>query len=327
MKAVLFTEYGSPDLLELKEIEKPSPGDDEVLVKVYASSINEWDWNFIHGKPFSNRLAYGLRKPRKRILGADIAGRVADVGANVRKFQIGDEVFADQWDAWGGFAEYVCAGEEVLVRKPVNLTFAQAAAVPQAGILALHGLQSTGEIKPGQRVLVNGAGGGVGTFAIQIAKSIGTEVTGVDHTCKLETMRSLGADHVIDYTREDFTKSGQQYDLILDVAGYRSISDYKRALSVAGIYVMVGGASGRIFQAMFLSLWGWVTRKSRKIRVLVTRSGEDLAYLKGLIEAGNVVPVIDSHYPLSEVPAAYRRFGEGHHTGKIVITLDEDALA
>jgi len=324
MKAMVFTEYGSPDLLELKEVEKPTAADDQVLVKIHASSINEWDWSFISGKPFINRLAYGLRKPKKPILGADIAGVVEAIGANVKNFKPGDEVFADQWNAWGGFAEYVCATENVLVRKPANLTFVQAAAVPQAGILALHGLRASGQIKPGQKVLINGGGGGVGTFAIQVAKSIGTEVTAVDHTCKLETMRSIGADHVIDYTREDFTKNGQQYDLILDVAGYRSISDYRSALNASGIYVMVGGGSGRIFQALLSGLWGWITRRSRKIRVLVTRSGEDLADLKGLIEDGKVLPVIDSYYPLEEIPAAYRRFETGHHNGKIVITLEQD---
>ena len=324
MKAMIFTEYGSPDVLQLKDVEKPTPADDEVLVRVRASSVNEWDWSFLHGKPFTNRLGYGLTKPRKRILGADIAGKVEAVGKNVKQFQPGDEVFGDLWDTWGCFAEYVCAAENVLALKPANLTFEEAAAVPQAGMLALQGLCTTGEIEPGKKVLINGAGGGVGTFAIQIAKSIGTVVTGGDHTCKLDVMRSLGADHVIDYTRENFTKNGQQYDLILDVAGYRSIFDYKRALSPTGIYVMVGGASSRIFQALFLWLWGSITRSGKKIRVLVTRSEKDLAALKILLEAGTIVPVIDSTFPLSGVPEAYRYYGVGQHKGKIVINLEPD---
>ena len=327
MKAMLFTEYGSPDFLALKEVKTPIPADDEVLVRVHASSINEWDWSFLYGKPFLNRFAYGLRKPRKPILGADVAGVVAAVGKAVTRFQPGDEVFADQWDAWGAFAEFVCIKEDILVLKPENLAFHDAAAVPQAGMLALHGLHTTGQIKPGQKVAINGAGGGVGTFAIQIAKAVGTEVTAVDHTCKVEIMRSLGADHVVDYTREDFTKGGQQYDLILDVAAYRSISDYKKALRPAGIYVMVGGASGRIIQALLMNLWGFMTRSSKKVRVLISRSNEDLARLKVLIENGSVVPVIDSSYPLEKLPAAYRHYETGSHIGKIIITMKQDTAS
>jgi NADPH:quinone reductase-like Zn-dependent oxidoreductase len=323
MKAIVFTKYGPPDGLELKEVVKPSPKDDEVLLKVHAASINSWDWELLRGKPFLNRLLFGLLKPKIRILGADIAGRVEAVGKNVKQFQPGDDVFGDQWDEWGGFAEYVCARESVLVPKPAGITFEEAAAVPQAGVLALHGLRSTGQIQPGQKVLINGAGGGVGTFAVQIAKSVGAEVTGVDSTMKLDLMRSIGADHVIDYTQEDFTQNGQHYDLILDVVGNRSAFDHKRSLSPKGIYVMVGGPTARIFQTLIVGFWISVTGGSKKLRLLASRSDKDLAFMKELLEAGKVVPVIDRRFPLSEVPEALRYFGEGHHKGKIVITLEQ----
>lgn len=321
MKAVVYTKYGSPDVLQLKEVEKPIPGADEVLIKVLASSINEWDWSLVQGKPFINRLLYGILKPKKQIPGADIAGRVEAIGRNVKQFQPGDEVFGDLWDNWGGFAEYACAPENALTLKPDGMTFEEAAAVPQAGVMALQGLRNAGQIEPGQRVLINGAGGGVGTFAVQIAKSAGTEVTGVDCGSKLDMLRSIGADHVIDYTRKDFTQNGQHYDLILDVAGYRSIFDYKRALSPGGTYVMVGGYTSRIFQTLFLGLWGFMTGRAKKIRLLAAKPNKGIASIKELIKAGKVVPVIDKRYPLSGVAEAFRYFGDGDHKGKIVITL------
>jgi len=252
VKAIVYTKYGPPDVLELKEVEKPTPKDNEVLIKVHAASVNSWDWDLLRGTPFLNRLG-GLLKPKYKILGADIAGRVEAVGRNVKRFQPGDEVFGDLSECgWGGFAEYVCARENALALKPASMTFEEVAAVPQAAVMALQGLRDKGQIQPGQKVLINGAGGGVGTFAVQIAKSFGAEVTGVDSTRKLDMMRSIGADQVIDYTREDFTKSGQRYDLILDVVAYRSIFDYKRALSPKGIYVFVGGSMAAAFQAVFL---------------------------------------------------------------------------
>jgi NADPH:quinone reductase-like Zn-dependent oxidoreductase len=234
MKAIVYTEYGPPAVFQLKEIEIPAPRDDEVLVKIHAASVNSWDWELLSKKP--SMVSLGSRSnPKYKILGADIAGRVEAVGANVKQFKPGDEVFGDLCQSgWGGFAEYVCARENALALKPASMTFDEAAAVPQAGLLALQGLRNKGQIQPGQKVLINGAGGGVGTFAIQIAKSFGAEVTGVDSTMKLDKMRSIGADHVIDYTQEDYTKSGQRYDLILDVKANRSIFDYKRALRRKG---------------------------------------------------------------------------------------------
>ena len=324
MKAIVYHKYGSPDVLELKDVSKPTAKDNEVLVKVHASSVNDWDWGLLRGTPFVNRLLFGLLKPKIKILGVDIAGRVEAVGRNVKQFQPGDEVFGDLCGCgWGGFAEYVCARENALALKPASMTFEQAAAVPQAAVLALQGLRYKRQIKPGQKVLINGAGGGAGTFAVQIAKSFGAEVTGVDRTSKLDLMRSIGADHVIDYTQEDFTKNGQRYDLILDAASYHSIFDYKRALSPRGIYVMVGGSMARIFQVMFLGPW-FSMISSKKMGILAHNPNKDLAFLKELFEAGKVVPVIDRRYTLSEVPEALRYFGEGHAKGKVVITLEHN---
>ncbi len=322
MKAIVCTKYGSPDVLQLKEVEKPTPKDNEVLVKVHAASVNDWDWGLLRGKPFMNRLLFGLLKPKNTIFGCDIAGRVEAVGRNAKQFQPGDEVFGDlSGCGFGGFAEYVCARENALVMKPASMTFEEVAAVPQAAVLALTGLRYKGQIKPEQKVLINGAGGGMGTFAIQIAKSFGAEVTGVDSTRKLDLMRSIGADHVIDYTKEDFTKNGQCYDLILDNVVSRSIFDIKRVLSPKGIYVMVGGSMARFFQIMFLGLWISMLG-SKKIGILAHKPNKDLAFIIELFEAGKVAPVIDRCYPLKEVAEALRYFGKGHAKGKIVITLD-----
>ena len=320
MKAIVFHNYGQPDVLALEEIEKPSPEDDEVLVNVYSSCINSWDWELLQGIPFVNRLMAGILKPKKiKIPGCDIAGRIESVGKNVKRFQPGDEVFGDLSSCgWGGFAEYVAAPEKALVLKPACLTFEQAAAVPQAALLAFQGLQK-GEIRPGKKVLINGAGGGSGTFAIQIAKDIGAEVTAVDNTEKLDIMRSTGADHVIDYTQEDFTKNGQHYDLIFDNAANRSLSDYKRALSPGGVHVMVGGKSFNILQAMLVSMVG-----SRKFVLLLHKANKGLDTMKALFEAGKVVPVIDRSYPLSEAADAMRYFAAGHAKGKVVITLEHN---
>ena len=327
MKAIVFTEYGSPDSLQLKDVSKPVPNSNEVLVKVHASSINSWDWEFQSGSSWITRLSAGLLKPKptKQILGSDVAGTVEAVGKGVTRFKQGDELFGDLWDSWGGFAEYASADENTFERKPNNVTFEQAAAVPQAGVLALQGLRTTGKIQPGQKVLINGAGGGVGTFAIQIAKYIGTEVTGVDATDKLDLVRSLGADHVIDYTQEDFCKNGQQYDLILDVHTYRSMFDYKRALTPTGTYSIVGGSSLRVDQALLLRLWALITRDSQKLRLVMEGPNKGLADLAELLETGNVVPVVDRVYPLSEVPDALRYFVEGHHKGKIVISIENES--
>jgi NADPH:quinone reductase-like Zn-dependent oxidoreductase len=272
-----------------------------------------------------NRLVFGVLKPKTKILGCDIAGRVEAVGRNVKQFQPGDEVFGDiSGCGWGGFAEYVCASENALALKSAGMTFEQAAAVPQAGLLALQGLRDKGQIQKGQKVLINGAGGGAGTFAVQIAKSYGAEVTGVDSTGKLDMLRSIGADHVIDYTQEDFTKNGQHYDLVLDVVTYRSIFDYKRVLSPKGIYVMLGGGSwARVYQTMFLGPWISMTG-SKKMGILMHKPNKGLAFMKELLEAGKVVPVIDKRYPLSKVPEALRYFGKGDAKGKVVITVENN---
>jgi len=322
MKAMVYTKYGTPDVLQLKEVEKPGPEDNEVLIKVHAASVNSWDWDLLRGTPFVNRLMFGLLKP-KVILGCDIAGRVEAVGRNVKQLQPDDEVFGDlSGCGWGGFAEYVCARENALALKPACLTFEQAAAVPQAALLALQGLRYKGQIQPGQKILINGAGGGVGTFAVQMAKSLGAEVTGVDSTQKLEVVRSLGADHVIDYTQEDFTKNGKPYDMILDVAGFRSIYDYRRVLGPGGVYVMIGGSSALVFQLMFLGPWISMVG-SKKMGILLHKPNKGLDYMTGLFEAGKVVSVIDRRYRLSEAADALRYFGAGLARGKVVITLEE----
>ena len=324
MKAIIFTKYGPPEVLGLKEVEKPIPKDNEVLVKVHASSINDWDWGLLRGKPFMNRPFFGLLKPKTGILGCDIAGIVEAVGGDVEKFHPGDEVFGDiSGCGMGAFAEYVCALEDSLVLKPASMTFEEAAAVPQAAVLAFQGLRYMREIQPGERVLINGAGGGAGTFAVQIAKLMGAEVTGVDSTEKLEIMRSVGADEVIDYTREDFTKNGQLYDLILDMAAYHSIFDYKRALGQDGSYVVEGGSMFRVFQVLILgpliSVMG-----GKKMGVLMHKPHKDLDHIIDFFEAGKVKPVIDKRYPLSEVAEALRYFGEGHAKGKVVITVEHN---
>ena len=323
MKAIVFTRYGPPDALLLKEVPKPAPKEYEVLIEVRASSVNSWDWEFLNGIPLINRLLYGLFKPKKtkQILGADVAGIVEAVGRSVSRFQRGDEVFGDLWDNWGGFAEYACAHETALEPKPENLTFEKAAAVPQAGVLALQGLRKAGQIQPGQKVLINGAGGGVGTFAIQLAKLSGAEVTGVDASHKLNVVRSVGADHVLDYTEEDFTKTGERYDLIIDCQNFRSMFDNKRALRSGGTYAMIGGSIPRVYQLWFLSLIGLLTREDRKLCLVAEGPNKGLANLKELIKAGKILPVVDRTYRLSEVPEALRYFGEGRHKGKIVIAI------
>jgi NADPH:quinone reductase-like Zn-dependent oxidoreductase len=316
MKAIVFTRYGSPDGLELREVPRPTPEDDELLIDVHASSINSWDWEFLNGTPFLNRLMFGLLKPKP---GKQILGTVEAVGRRVTRFQPGDEVFGDLWDNWGGFAEYACAHEAALEAKPANSTFEEAAAVPQAGVLALQGLRMAGRMQPGQKVLINGAGGGVGTFAIQLAKRSGTEVTGVDAPHKLNVVRSVGADHVIDYTQRDFTSTAERYDLIIDCQGSRSMADYKRALRPGGTYAMVGGS--RVLPLLFESFRASLTGESRKFRLVAEGPNKGLAELKELLEAGELVPIIDRTYRLSEVPEALRYFGEGRHKGKIAIAV------
>jgi NADPH:quinone reductase-like Zn-dependent oxidoreductase len=321
MKALIFTQFGSPDGLQLCEIPTPTPKDDELLIEAHASSVNSWDWEFLNGTPFINRLMFGLLKPKpgKQVLGADLAGTVKAVGGQVTRFQPGDEVFGDLWSNWGGFAEYACARESSVELKPANVTFEEAAAVPQAGVLALQAFRKTGQMQPEQSVLINGAGGGVGTFAIQLAKLAGTIVTGVDASHKLDIMRSVGADHVIDYAQEDFTKTGEHYDLIIDCQNFRSMSDNKRALRPGGTYAMVGGS--RVLELLVLSFWSSMTRDSRAFCLVAEGPNKGLVDLKELMAAGKLVPAIDRTYRLSDVPEALRYFGEGRHKGKIVIAM------
>ncbi|MHA1945666.1 MAG: NAD(P)-dependent alcohol dehydrogenase [Candidatus Hodarchaeales archaeon] len=322
MKAWVRTKYGSPAVLQLKEVAKPIPKNNEVLVKVHTASLNAADLEYLRGTLIVRIAA--VRKPKYHILGSDIAGRVESVGRKVKKFQSGDDILVDlSVCGFGAFAEYTCIPEDALVLKPDNITFEDAATLPQAGILALQGLRDKKQIQPGHKVLINGAGGGVGTFAVQIAKYFGAEVTGVDSASKLDMVRSLGADHVIDYTKEDFTKSGLRYDLILDVVVHRSIFDYRRALNPKGSLVMIGGSVARIFQISFLglliSLFG-----SKKMGILMWRPNkkEDSIFLTDLLEAGKVVPVIDRRYPLSKVPEALQYLEAGHAQGKVVINME-----
>jgi NADPH:quinone reductase-like Zn-dependent oxidoreductase len=320
MKAIVYTKYGPPETLQLEEVAKPTPKDDEVLIKVRAVSVNRSDWEGLRGKPLYARIG-GLLKPRHQRLGSDIAGRVEMAGRIIWRFQPGDEVFGDILPRLGGFAEYVCARESALALKPPSMTFEEVAAIPQAAVIALQGIRDRGQVQPGEKVLINGAGGGAGTFAVQLAKMYGAEVTGVDNYGKLDFMRSLGADHVIDYTREDFTKNGKQYDLILDIVAHRSVFAYKRALRPNGSYFLAGGSVATILQILFLG--PWIRRTTgKKIRVLAVRPNiEDLDFMKELIEAGKVTPVIDRTYPLSEVPEAMGYVGEGHAQGKVVISV------
>jgi NADPH:quinone reductase-like Zn-dependent oxidoreductase len=323
MKAIVRSEYGSPDVLELKEIAKPSPSDDEVLVRVRASSVNMADVDYLLGRPKIARLGTGPRKPRNSGLGLDLAGEVEAVGKNVTGFQPGNEVFGDLTEhGFGAFAEYACAPESAFAIKPSGTTFEEAAAVPQAAVMALQGLRGKRPIQPGDKVLINGAGGNVGPFAVQIAKSFGAEVTGVDRTEKLGMLRSIGADHVIDYTQEDYAKTGQRYDRILDVAAYRSIFASKRALRPKGVYVMIPGSITQLVQAMLVGpLISVAGRHKMGMMMWKPFKDEDVAFVKRLIETGELAPVIDRTYPLSEVPQALRYQQDGHTRGKIVITM------
>jgi NADPH:quinone reductase-like Zn-dependent oxidoreductase len=317
MKAIVRTKYGPPEILQVKEVERPTPTDDEVLIKIHAVSVNRSDWEMLRGSPLYARVG-GLRQ----ILGSDIAGRIEMVGRNIKQFHPGDEVFGDIISRMGGFAEYVCARERNLALKPASLTFEQAAAIPQAAVIALQGIRDKGQVKAGQKVLVNGAGGGAGTIAVQLAKMYGAEVTGVDNTEKLDFMRSIGADHVIDYTKEDFTNDGLQYDLILDVVANRSVFAYKRALRPNGGYFAVGGSVAILLQILLLGPLIRLT-SGRRIRILAVQPNlKDLVHVAELCEAGKVVPVIDRRYPLIETAEAIRYLGEGHVRGKVVVTVE-----
>lgn len=321
MKAVVYTRYGPPDVLRLTDVEMPAPKDDEVLVKVHAVSLNGSDWETLRGRPLYSRIG-GPFRPRNHILGSDVAGRVEAAGRNATLWQPGDRVFADILSQMGGFAEYVGVPESALARMPAGMTYEEAAALPQAGAIALQGIRDKGHAQRGQKLLINGAGGGSGMYAIQLAKLHGAEVTGVDNAEKLEFMRSLGADHVIDYTREDFTRSGRRYDLILDLAAHRSVFAYRGSLTPGGRYLYVGGSVATLLQVLLIgSLTGGAARK--KLRLLAVRLGaQHLAPLVELCQAGKITTAIDRRYRLSEVPEALRYLGEGHAKGKVVVIVE-----
>lgn len=320
MKAIVCPTYGSPDVLEFREVTKPTPGDDEVLVEIHAAGVNAGDWHLMRADPFLIRLMFGFGKPKHPILGGDFAGRVEAVGGDVTRFQVGDEVFGSS-ATFGAFAEYAAVPERALVPKPATVTFEQAAAVPTSAVTALQGLRDHGKLQAGHEVLINGASGGVGSFAVQIAKALGADVTGVCSTSKVDMVRSLGADHVIDYTKEDFTAKGKQYDLILGVGGYHPLSSYRRALKPEGIYVMAGGETKQMFETMVLGSLMSMTGSKKMTNYIVRSNPEDLAFVGDLLEAGKVRPVIDRSYSLRDVPDAIRYLEAGRAKGKLVIDV------
>jgi NADPH:quinone reductase-like Zn-dependent oxidoreductase len=323
MKAIITAKYGPPDVIELTEVEKPTPQDNQVLVKIHAASVNFGNLVLLKGEPYLARIAFGLFKPKYTIPGGDISGVVESIGKDVTQFKPGDEVFGDlSGCSWGGFAEYVAAPEKAFALKPANLSFEEAAAVPMAGVTALQSLRDKGKIQSGQKVLINGASGGVGTFAVQIAKSYGAEVTGVCSTRNLDILKSIGADYCLDYQKEKFPQNDdRRYDLILGVNGHQPISAYKRALTPKGIFVHVGGSGAQMFQAMVQGPWVSMTGKQKMGTFLQRANQTDLVFMKELIEAGKVKPIIDRSYKLSETPEAFRYFEGGHAQGKVVITV------
>jgi NADPH:quinone reductase-like Zn-dependent oxidoreductase len=323
MKAILLKKYGLPDVLEIGEVAKPVPNDKEVLVRIHSVSINDWDWGLVRGKPFVIRLFFGLRKPKKTIPGVDISGKVEAVGGKVSSFNIGDEVYCDLSESGcGGFAEYVCVPENVLSKKPSNISHNDASALPHAGLLALQGLVEQGKVKSGQSVLINGAGGGVGTLGIQILKPYGVKAIGVDSGEKLDLMKSLGYDIVLDYKKTDFTDNGEKYDLILDTKSNRSVFKYARTLKKNGVYVTVGGSMYRLLETvLFGSLISLFT--SKQLSVLVHKPNKGLSQISKLVEKGKIKPVVDGPYGFDKIPELIQYFGEGRHLGKIVVEIEK----
>jgi NADPH:quinone reductase-like Zn-dependent oxidoreductase len=322
MKAICLTKYGGPEVLQLEEVDRPEPKENEVLVKIYAAAINDYDWCLMRGKPYFYRLLFGLLKPKNRIPGMEMSGIIAARGKNATQFEVGDAVYGDISEfGFGTFAEYLCINEKALTPKPAAMSFPEAAATPHAATLALQGLVDIGNIQSKQKILINGAGGGVGTFALAIAKLYNAEVTGVDTGAKLTTMKAIGFDHVIDYKKNDFTRSNQQYDLILDTKTCRPIGDYLRALSPKGRYVTVGGHLKRLLQTLalkpFISLFS-----QKSVDILALKTNKDLEYINTLFNDGKIKPIIDGPYALHEVPKLIQYFGEGKHTGKVVISLE-----
>jgi NADPH:quinone reductase-like Zn-dependent oxidoreductase len=323
MKAIIFKEYGLPNDLEIGEVSKPIPNDEEVLVRIHSASINDWDWGLVRGKPFVIRLFFGLKKPRINILGVDVSGKIEAVGDKVSSFKIGDEIYCDLSECGcGGFAEYVCVPKEILSRKPSNMSHNDAAALPHAGTLVLQGLVEKGKVKSGQSILINGAGGGVGTLGIQILKSYGVNVTGVDSDEKLDLMKSLGYDRVMDYKKVDFTENGEKYDLILDTKSYKSVFKYARSLKKNGVYITMGGSMYRLFEIALLgpliSLFS-----GKKLRVLIHKPNEGLNQISKLVEKGQIRPVVDGPYEFDKIPELIQYFGEGKHLGKIVVEIEK----
>lgn len=320
MKAAIYTRYGNVDELKLAEIGKPVPKDNEVLIRVHAVAINDWDWQLLQGIPFANRMINGLFKPKRQILGSDVAGTIEAVGKGVTQFKPGDEVFGDLSESWGGFAEFVCAREKQLALKPKAMTFEQAAAIPQAGMLAVQGLLDVGRVRTGQKVLINGAGGGVGTFGIQILKMHGVEATAVDSAEKIPLLRKLGYAHTIDFAQADFTRNGETYDLVLDAKTNRSVFAYLRSLKPGGMYVTVGGDTSRLLQ---VALLGWIIGlfTGKKFRLVILKLNKDLQYMSEQFTAGTVTPVIDGKFTLDELPYAMGYYAAGSHKGKIVVTV------
>jgi len=324
MKAILLKEYGFPKDLTIGDVPKPVPDDDEVLVRIQSASINDWDWGLVRGNPFVIRLFFGLKKPKISIPGVDISGSIEAVGSNVNSFKTGDEVYCDLSDSGhGGFAEYVCVTGNMLSRKPPTMSHNDAAALPHAGLLALQGLVEKGKVKPGQHVLINGAGGGVGTLGIQILKTYGVEVTGVDSGEKLDLMKSLGYDRVMDYKKVDFTDTGEKYDLILDAKTNRSVFKYARSLKNNGRYVTVGGVMFRLLEIVLL---GWLLSffSGKKLSVLFHEPNKGLDRISELVEKGELSPVIDGPYEFEKIPELIQYFGEGRHLGKIVVEIENE---
>jgi NADPH:quinone reductase-like Zn-dependent oxidoreductase len=329
MKSVVYTKYGPPDVIELRDVDQPSPLDDEVLVEVHAASVNAYDWHHLTADVFLIRLmGGGLLKPKLTTLGADISGRIISVGKGITRFKAGDEVFGFAKGGRGGFAEFVCAREKSQVLKPSNVSFEEAAAAPMAALTALQGVRDLGQVEPGDKVLIHGASGGVGTFAVQIAKSLGANVTAVCSSGNVEIARSIGADQVIDYNHEDFSRNGELYDMILVANGERSINDYKRSLKPGGICVLAGGGSGSIIKMLISPLQEWWVLKTENKKIssfLAKINQNDLAYLKELLESGQIKPVIDRRYDLSDAAEALRYLGEGHAKGKVIVTMEHAA--
>lgn len=323
MKAILLKEYGLPNVLEIGEVAKPIPNDKEVLVRIHSASINDWDWGLVRGKPFVIRLFYGLKRPKINIPGVDVSGKIEAVGGKVSSYKIGDEIYCDLSESGcGGFAEYVCITEKILSKKPSNISYNDASALPHAGLLALQGLVEKGKVKSGQSILINGAGGGVGTLGIQILKSYRLKVTGVDSDEKLDLMKSLGFDNVMDYKKVDFTDTGEKYDLILDTKSNRSVFKYARSLKKNGTYITVGGSMYRLFEIAFLgSLISLFTGK--KLNVLIHKPNKGLDQISKLVENGQIRPVVDGPYEFDKIPELIQYFGEGKHLGKIVVEIEK----